>query len=64
MTRASQIYNNLLRVEVSRISADMRRILSAERQELGLALASGDETNCRARAIEAWRTARAWGVEV
>jgi hypothetical protein len=61
----SKLHSLLLVVEIdSRHAPDMRRVLSSERQVLGLALRSGDGSRISAAATEAARVARMWGVEV
>lgn len=41
---------------------DLRRVISAERQALAVALASGNGAKIQAAAKEAERVARMWGV--
>ena len=41
---------------------DCRRVISTERQSLGLALQSGDNSRIKKAAAEAERVARMWGV--
>lgn len=59
------IHDRLTWAEVSsQYAIDCRRIISAERQSLGLALKSGDATRIAAATKEALRVADMWGVEL
>lgn len=64
-TSAKQIYETLLAAEVDGSNApDMRRVLSAARQTLHVAMQRGDAASIQAAAEEGARVARMWGVDI
>lgn len=63
MITPTSLYHRLLAYETNGSNEpDARRVISAERQSLYLALQSGNAARIEATATEAERVARMWGV--